>query len=134
MLSEQKLDRIEEVLREKDEIVVAYLYGSFARDEEYGASDIDIGLLIEDGAKFDFDILSTIARKLEKVVGREVDLRTLNDSETRFVYNALREAEPIFSRNEEIRRDFEYRTMRNYLDMKPFYREYDAHVRERVTP
>lgn len=133
MLSEQKLDRIEEVLRQRDKIVAAYLYGSFARGEERENSDIDLNLLVQEEAEFGFEDLSDTAQEVEELVDREVDLRILSSSDTRFVYNAQM-AELIFSRNEEMRRDFEYRTMRRYLDMKPFYREYDSYVRERVTP
>lgn len=134
MLSEQRLESVEDVLRKSDSVLAAYLYGSFVRGEQREASDVDIGLLVKEKSEIGLDDLSDISRELEKLTNREVDLRVLNGSETRFVYNALREAELLFSVDEEARREFEYRAMRRYLDMKPFYREYDSYVRERVTP
>ena len=134
VLSEQRLESVEDVLRRSDSVLAAYLYGSFARGEQREGSDIDIGLLVKEESEIGLDDLSDISRELEKLTDREVDLRVLNGSETRFVYNTLREAELLFSVDEEARRGFEYRAMRRYLDMKPFYREYDSYVRERITP
>jgi predicted nucleotidyltransferase len=132
MLDPEKSEIVEETLDRK-EVVSAYLYGSVAKGTENERSDIDIGLLLKDQELLDFKQVSRLERALTEKLGRKVDLRVLNGREPRFLYNVLREGELIFCSDERARVDFEYRTMRNYLDMKPFYDEYDSMVKQRLT-
>lgn len=57
----------------------------------------------------------------------------LNDADPRFVYSVLRTGRAVYVANENSRREFEYRSMRTYLDLKPMYDEYDRYVKRRVT-
>jgi predicted nucleotidyltransferase len=55
----------------------AYLYGSFARDQQDGASDIDV-LIIGDPGE---EVLAQAVRKLERQLGREINYTVLTRKE-----------------------------------------------------
>jgi predicted nucleotidyltransferase len=42
-------ERIKDTLEKEDDIVLAYLFGSYARDDTTSLSDIDIGILFNSG-------------------------------------------------------------------------------------
>lgn len=121
----------ERLFREYD-VDVAYLFGSYATGTHHEESDVDIGLLCTDDDPAHHRI-GALERGLSDRLELPVDCRLLNDADPRFVYNVLRTGRPVFVADDGRRRDFEHRIMRTYLDMKPFYEEYDRYVRERVT-
>lgn len=117
------------IFSEKDEIISAYLYGSFLRSEFY--KDIDIGLLISDGFKPEVLYEAKIARKLEKELKKNfnifkpVDIRVLNGKPLRFLFSVLKNSKIIYSSNDLKRVQFEARIIKEYLDFKPYYEIYD---------
>lgn len=124
----------EKVIRDHEEISIAYLYGSAAKDTVHKDSDIDIGLLLNKGFKPDPLYTGKIAREIEKEVGseREVDVRTLNDKPITFQHQVLKNGRRIFSRDEKTRIKFETRVYDRYLDYKPFFEQYNKIRRKRL--
>ncbi|MFB6216743.1 MAG: nucleotidyltransferase domain-containing protein [Candidatus Aenigmatarchaeota archaeon] len=131
MIPEQKAEIIEKGLRERG-FKVAYIFGSRVAGREHEDSDIDVGVLTEE--PMELMEMIEVEKDIEKELEEDLDLVDLTDKDPRFAYNALRESKLIYSEDEELRVSFEQRLMRKYLDMKPFYDEYDRKVRERVTP
>lgn len=122
---------IKQILQENEKIYAAYIYGSYATGRQHKESDIDIGVLVNE--ELDREELSEVKAALQNEVDREVDIRVLNERDTRFLQNVLSQAELVFSRDEEERVSFEVEVMQNYRDMKPFYEEYDRFTEERLT-
>lgn len=125
--------KVADTLEEEKDIAAAYLFGSFAKGLQQSESDVDIAVLYEEEVEDIFSRTTELQEKISRELDREVDLRALNDQDTRFTYNVLREGETILSNNDRLRTDFEREKMRKYLDMKPFYQEYDSYVKKRLT-
>ena len=68
---------IAQSLKKIEEIDEAYLYGSFASDQQDAASDIDILIL---GAPRE-EVLAQVMRKLERQLGRELNYTVLTKKE-----------------------------------------------------
>lgn len=89
---------VKEALSPREEVVVAYLYGSTVKGYAGEKSDIDIGLVLR--RKFEPDALypARLAGEIEKKlnVGLKVDLRILNNQSPRFVYQVIKEGRVIF--------------------------------------
>ena len=109
----------EQVLCHYDQVLLAYLYGSYLRLDTY--QDIDIALLLngtmEPYALFKLQV--QIAGEIEDLLSPRVpcDVRVLNDAPVEFQYEAIRTGNIIFCRNEEQKIDYETDMMRQYLDL-----------------
>jgi len=130
-----KLKRmIRRILEPREEIAVAYLYGSTVKGYAGEGSDIDVGLLLRDGFRGDALYPARVAGEIERGLGlpRDVDVRILNDQSVRFQYRVAMEGEVIICRDEGERVRFETRTVAMYLDFKPFHDRYEEERRMRL--
>ena len=73
------LEKICEVLRKERQVLFAYLFGSFARNEFRKDSDIDIAVYVKDYKKLPLNFEQKLSLKIEKRIGREVDIIVIND-------------------------------------------------------
>jgi len=118
-----------EVLAEREEIIVSYLYGSVLYSDFY--EDIDIGLLISDSFKpklmYEAKIAGKLEKKLRNTFGeiKPLDIRILNDKPLRFLFSMLKNSKIIYSSDESERVQFEAKIMKEYLDIKPHFEIYD---------
>lgn len=127
-------DEISRVLRRREEILVAYLYGSMAKGYEGRKSDIDVGLLLKKDFRSDSLYPSRIAGEIKEECGlvRDVDVRILNGRSYRFLHQVIKEGEVILSQDERQRVRFETSVIDAYIDFKPFYKQYDDKRKERL--
>jgi len=121
----------EEIFSEREEVITAYIYGSFLRSEFF--EDVDVGLLIEDyfnpDALYEARIAGQFEQKL-KLKGN-FDVRILNRRPLRFLFSILKNSEVVYCKNERRRVEFESRIMKEYLDIKPHHEIYDRMRRMR---
>ena len=118
-----------EILAERNEIIVSYLYGSVLYSDFY--EDIDVGLLISNSFKpklmYEAKIAGKLEKKLKDTFGeiKPVDVRIINDKPLRFLFSVLKNSKIIYSSDEAIRVQFEAKIMKEYLDIKPHFEIYD---------
>lgn len=120
------------ILKGHKEVLSAYFYGSFAKGKARKKSDVDIGLLLRDDYKADPLYESKISIRFDKKLGREVEVRILNNKPLGFLHQVLKYGKNLFSRNEKARIKFETDTYSGYLDIKPFYEEYNKLRKKRL--
>ena len=119
------LDIIREVIEKDQEVLFAYLYGSYVYADLPGA-DIDLAVYLKIGdikpcVKKEEELTAILAIKLHT---ERIDLRILNVSPFLLQYNILKERVLIFSRDEAERVDFETRVMERFFELKPYLDEY----------
>ncbi|RLI84770.1 MAG: nucleotidyltransferase domain-containing protein [Archaeoglobales archaeon] len=108
--------RIREILAEKNEVIFAYLLGSFS---ETNFRDVDIAVYVDDSKVRGFlEYEIRLSTEIEKRVKLPVDVKVLNSASLSFKYKAIK-GELLLSKNEEIRLIFIERTLMEYLDFKP---------------
>jgi len=99
-------------------VIFAYLFGSHARGEAGKLSDIDVAVYLDPSLPKDamwdtfLDIVSHLSFR-----DVEVDVILLNTASYRLAFEALR-GKLLFSRDEGMRKEFIYRTLRTYLDRR----------------
>ncbi len=108
-------------LGEKERILFAYAFGSFAEDMPF--HDIDVGIylsVIEQKSASQYGL--DLAGELERRLSLPVDVRVLNFAPVSFLYHVLR-GKIIFERDEDLRSDIVEQTVRRYLDIKPIIKK-----------
>ncbi|HDJ38362.1 MAG TPA: nucleotidyltransferase domain-containing protein [Methanosarcinales archaeon] len=128
------VEALKSVISEHEEVIAAYLYGSAAQGIMREDSDIDVGVLLADDAAPDYRYEVRMAGEIQSRchLAREVDLRVLNRRPIRFLNQVLRYGKLVFVRDEKKRVEFETGVLKEYLDFKPFLREYDRERRRRL--
>lgn len=114
-------------------IAFAYLFGSFAKDNQLAHSDVDIGIYFyPQNEPFDiendvyFEQEDQIWSELEKSLGREVDLVVLNRSPATVCAAVLQEGVPVFIRDRNLYWDFLLAVLSLAVDFREFEREFAA--------
>lgn len=108
-------------LGEKEKILFAYAFGSFAEDMPF--HDIDVGIylsVIEQKSASQYGL--ELAGELERRLSLPVDVRVLNFAPVSFLYHVLR-GKIIFERDEDLRSEIVEQTVRRYLDIKPIIKK-----------
>lgn len=104
-----------------EEVVVAYLFGSRAREDFKEESDVDFAILLSGSFKDPYDfvrLIGELAMALN-VEDEKINLIVLNDADLELAYKVISEGKVIFERDIEKRVDFEVRTLKLYMDFKP---------------
>ncbi|MGQ4914451.1 MAG: type VII toxin-antitoxin system MntA family adenylyltransferase antitoxin [Candidatus Asgardarchaeia archaeon] len=113
------LDKIKNTLRklfEKDDNVeFAYVFGSVIKGKTHPLSDIDVAVYLKDDS---IRKVVELNAKIVDALGDNVDFVVLNKAPYSLRYIIISEGVLIFSRNENLRIDFESKAMLLGIDEK----------------
>jgi len=123
---EKTLSQIREGVCGLGEIKLAYVFGSFLQGERF--NDIDVAIVTGPHDPHDERAAVRIARELERKMEprMELDVRILNSAPVTFQYEVIKNGSLVFSRDEEIRIEYESGVISEYLD----YRESEDFLTE----
>lgn len=124
--------RLIDAIESKQKVKFAYLFGSSARAEESGQSDIDIALMFEDILSDIDDAflrgeLIDLGRSITK---KEIDIVSLEKASTFLKYQIVKEG--IVIKDDDKRITFESLAMREYFDFKYYSDIYDEAMINRL--
>lgn len=122
MLPGNLAERLRRTFSRYEEVGIAYLFGSRARGDSSEDSDADFAIMLlkEFSDPYDlFRLIQDLAEAME-IEDRRIDLIILNDAHLELRYRVLSEGIIVFERDAEKRIDFEIKTLKGYLDFKPF--------------
>ena len=112
------------------DIVCVYVYGSVARGEARGSSDIDVAVLYAQGPPPTLDGLGLeLGSTLERLLGKPVDLVILNRAPLDLIHRVLRDGVLVYDSDPSSRIRFEVQARNAYFDLLPYLRQY-----RRATP
>jgi len=113
-------DSIKQLLERKNEIVFAYLFGSFVEEGSY--NDIDVAIYIDPkkykkilASKIAYDI--KLALEIEKETKNTVDLIIINNAPDHLIYS-ISAGLLIVNRHDDFRVDFITQSWARYFDFK----------------
>jgi predicted nucleotidyltransferase len=116
------IQKISNVLEDKNDIIFAYIFGSFTSQESF--HDVDIGFFISDNGTNVLNIELNMERELEDLIRMPVDVRILNRAPISFVYQVIKGGITIADKNKDLRADFEGLTLKKYFDFQHLRNEY----------
>ncbi|GEM_PF-923133 len=106
-------DLLKSFLCERDEIVFAYIYGSFCTDDHF--RDIDVAVYLDPLPSNPLSYELGLSSELEVSFGIPVDVKAINAAPFTFCAQAIR-GTLLFSKDETRRTGFELRVLQNSLD------------------
>ena len=112
-------------LTRKDEIIVAYLHGSFLSGT---FRDIDIGLILHPDFIPPRYYEQSIEREIEWIVSLPIDIRILSSAPHRFAYSVMRTREILISKDESLRSSFESEILSQVLDYQYYFDRHRGEV------
>lgn len=117
------VEKISNVLKAKEHIIFAYIFGSFVSEESF--KDIDIGIFISNSEiKPSLTQELEMEGELEDAIHIPVDVRIINKAPLSFIYNILKNRIIIVDNNKSLRADFEGLVYKNYFDFQYLRKEY----------
>lgn len=120
--------RITEYVSEKEEILLAWLFGSMAAGTSHIDSDVDIALLFRRGKEPDADAFLSLKSDLASRVERDVDIVILNQASPIVRMQVLEKGEKLFERERRAYLEFFVRTMNEYDDLKRIRAINEKHI------
>ena len=129
---EDKVKKLAMLFESEKRVLVAYLFGSYARGLETPRSDVDIAVLLSEVPERPLEYYLHLERELAKVLEMDVDLVFLNDAPPLLKYQVIKYGRLLFSRDERVRVMFEAKSLCEYLDFSRVLRRYDECFMRRV--
>ena len=117
------VDVVKSVLSREDNVLMAFLYGSFLEDRPF--RDVDIGIVLREGSDVDHFYEFELADRLERSVGGEFpfDVRVVNNAPFTFLYYVV-QGELLVCRDRDAYADLVTAVARRYHDIEPVLRHY----------
>jgi uncharacterized protein len=112
---------IQAYLAGRPDVVVAYLFGSVARNQANDLSDVDIAILLTP----DLAAHEMVERQLQLMVGlapfssHEIQVVILNQVSPLLAYEVVRDGLLLYEQDERVRVAYEVGVMKRYFDVKP---------------
>ena len=134
--SQTLIEGIKTLLSPREEILLAYLFGSFSKGVSTPLSDIDIAVLIHGDIseeKYPYGYRSELLTYLMKGLRtNRIDLVILNDAPPFLKFQVVRHEQIIISRSEDKRIDFQVKTISRYNDVKRLMSIQQRYITERL--
>lgn len=137
------LETIREVLTKsllpRQEIVLAYLFGSSLRGMVGGRHDIDVAIFLTPRAfealqrspsyKYEAELIAELVHLLKQ---NRVDLVILNRATPLLAYEVIHKGDLLFSRSENQRIEFEVSSLKRHSDTKHLRMIKRIYIKERI--
>ncbi len=129
-----QLNALVPILREDEGIVLAYLFGSYARGQAGPLSDVDLAILLSPSISHDHYLdyqLRYIAEASRLLGDDRVDVVILNTAPPLLSHEVIK-GRILYERSPEARVEYIVSVQRKYLDLKPFYEIDHRYMKQRL--
>ncbi len=119
-------ETLKEYFRDKEEVLLAFIFGSAVSGRLTKKSDVDIAVLFSNAP--DFSNVLKIINDVSEAIGREVDLVVLNNSSPVIRMQVLKNGKLIKSKDDAIHNNFFVRAVKEYDDLKYVRKEAEINI------
>jgi uncharacterized protein YutE (UPF0331/DUF86 family)/predicted nucleotidyltransferase len=125
------INKIRKILEKEENMVFAYVFGSYAMGKYRRGSDIDIAIYTK--KPLNWRELVKLALKLEDSLGVRVDIVDLRTTPPLLAYEIISKGIIVVEKDKEERISFETRILKKYLDLKPRLKRYYNEILSKQT-
>ena len=123
-----------EYFSNKDNIILAYLFGSTVRGDTGRLSDVDISILVDEkiSKKDRFDLELKLISEISTLIKKnKIDLVVLNEAPLLLAYNIIKNG-IILKSSETERVNFETKILSMYMDEKYYIKRHTEETLKRI--
>lgn len=125
---------INDYFADKQEVVIVYLFGSFVSGKVNEQSDVDVAVYFD--SKFSADLyhdkILQFSDELNRVFNRQIDIVVLNKAQSFLKFHIIKTGVRIMQRFDEVKTEFEARTMIEYFDFLPIRQRLESAMIKRI--
>ncbi|MFQ5865383.1 MAG: nucleotidyltransferase domain-containing protein [bacterium] len=135
---EEVIKSLRAFFEKRDEIILAYLFGSVAEKRQNKLSDLDVAVLVEPKRleELDKEPFGYQAAVMTDLMGlfhtNDVDVVILNNATPLLAHEVVKYGIVVFCRDEDKNVEYEVRTRHRYLDTKPLREIQNFYFKERI--
>ena len=126
--SDDRIKKLLEYLPLQQDILLAFVFGSFASGEVTAMSDLDIALLFERKRKVDFVRVGSMREELADLLGIDVDIVVLNTAAPVIKMQVLKKGRLLHVKEQRAYHEFFVNTVKEYDDLKRNRKEIEDHI------
>lgn len=120
------IEMLKEYFKDKEEILLVFIFGSLVGGHMTGESDVDIAILFK--RMPDFKEILHLKDDLSELIKRETDIVVLNNSSPIIRMQVLKNGVMVVNKNSAIYNDFFVRTIKEYDDLKRLRKEIEENI------
>ncbi len=120
---EKVVKKLTDILKKREEVIFAYIHGSFLKGN---FRDVDVAIYLTESRDVFYEIELEV--ELEETLKLPVDVRILNSAPLSFRFGVIKNGLILFSKDEQVRVEFETRTISEYHDFAYFRKRYRREV------
>ena len=111
-------DKIAACISAHEDIVTAFIYGSFAKGQARPESDMDVAILLSAGVQWALKARLNMISQLEEIAGRDVQLLVLNTADPIIKHQVFKYGQLILQKNKNFYQAFWVKSLNEYFDLK----------------
>ncbi|AWB09757.1 putative nucleotidyltransferase [Thermodesulfobium acidiphilum] len=123
---EESIVKIEEFLSKIDEVLLAFIFGSFIENRLTDESDADFAILFSNMP--DFKSLNKIKSGITEITDRDTDIVILNSASPIIKMQVLKRGRLLKKVNDSVYNEFFLRTIKEYDDLKIIRRPQEQNI------
>ncbi len=123
---EDFLNRIKNLFETKDDVILAFVFGSCVKGSLTKESDVDVAILFSSEPAFS-DVLK-IADKISEITKREADVVVLNNASPIIKMQVLKSGIIVKKKNSAEYNNFYVRTVKEYDELKRIRKEAEENI------
>jgi uncharacterized protein len=124
--SDDRIKKLVEYLPVQHDILIAFVFGSFASGDMTAMSDLDIALLFD--GKIEFTRVRGIREELADLLGIDVDIVVLNTAAPVIKMQILKKGRLLHVRERRAYNEFFVTTVKEYDDLKRNRKEIEDNI------
>lgn len=120
----------------RQEVLFAYLFGSVVAEKATSLSDIDFAAYLDPAFQepsTGYGYQSELVTELSAMLETRTDVVILNRATLALKFQVINKGVLIYNRDNHARRDFHEKTVRDYLDFKPFIEVQAQYLKKRLS-
>jgi len=115
-----------------NEVVAAYVFGSYAENVARPDSDIDIAVILEPVPKDTLEYRLTVMEDIKRLTRLEADVIVLNEAPRLLQFQVIQKGKVVFERDADKRAVFVMSVASRYYDYKRYFDYHARNLAERI--